>query len=58
MRISQMIDLAGIIARVLAVLASSAGGEEGDDFLGGSMGLDLSREAADVRALIARVDPV
>ncbi|MCK5584756.1 serine hydroxymethyltransferase [Candidatus Bipolaricaulota bacterium] len=54
----EMTDLAGIIARVLAMLASCVEREGGDDFVGGPMGLDLSREAADVRALIARVDPV
>lgn len=54
----EMIDLAGIIARVLATLASYAEHEEGDDFVGGSMSHEFSRAADDVRALIARVDPI
>ncbi len=54
----EMIDLAGIVARVLATLASCAGREGGDDFVGGPMVLEFNRAADNVRALIARVDPM
>jgi len=54
----EMIDLAGIIARVLAALTSCAGREGSDIFVGGSMELEFSRAADDVQALIARVDPI
>ena len=54
----EMIDLAGIIAQVLTAVASYAEREEGGDFLGGSMSPELCRAADDIRALIARVDPI
>jgi len=54
----EMIDLAGIIARVLTALASCAAGAVADDLVKGPMGPELSRAARDVRAIIARVDPV
>lgn len=54
----EMAELAGIITRTLATLASCAGREGGDDFVGGLMGREFSRAADNVRMLIARVDPM
>ena len=54
----EMIDLAAIIARVLATLASCSERERGDIFVGGLREREFNRAADDVRTLIARVDPM